>query len=188
MGKLSFKHNVALVGFRGAGKSSVSEVLSEKIHLKCIHLDGYIERGLGYSIEELVSKNGWNSFRTIEEKYLNEVSNYNEILLDSGGGVIEGENEQFSERKYELLKKNFIVIYLYLEKDTLLSRLNKITQSAHRPPLSDSLEKAYDRREPWYRKIADFTVDTGGKSPLVIAEIITENLKNRFPDYCAMEK
>ncbi len=152
--------SIALIGFRATGKSSVGALLARKLHREFLDMDEEITRHLGMSIQKWVQLHGWPSFRDAESRLLQELSPQKNLVLATGGGVIERENNR------ELLRNSFVVIWLQAGASTLLQRLEKdpVTRS-NRPPLTDlawknEVEEVLRRRDPLYAQCAHIHLET----------------------------
>src|SRR3989338_5718765 len=82
--------NIVLIGYRGCGKSSTAEELSQKLGCAAIHTDAELERKIG-PIVSFVRKNGRAAFRDEGEKLINaiKVVKGKNLVVDCGGGVVE---------------------------------------------------------------------------------------------------
>ncbi len=172
--------NLALIGGRGCGKSSVARrVLGKEKRFTLWSLDALIryESG-GLPIPEIVAERGWSEFREIEKTVVNRVTQFTEWqLIDCGGGVAveldtQGQ-EIFSAAKVEALRKDSFVIYLQREF-TLLEE--KIRGDSNRPELSDenSFLEIMRRRDPWYRAAAHDVIDATNLRKHQIAGAVLE--------------
>lgn len=170
------KQKIALLGFRGVGKSTVSRILKKQTGLALIATDHEISQKEGKSISKIVRKDGWNHFRDLEEKYLLKLKDKKKLILDCGGGILEGHDGAFSEKKAAVLKGNFFCIYLYLPDGKLLTRLEKSKRKTSRPNLSGDIKDILKKRKPWFEQLADFTLNTEGLTPGQTAEIIKNKI------------
>lgn len=158
---------IALIGFRGVGKSTIAKLMGQKLSLKTLSLDEYIEMQEKCSIAEIVKNHDWNHFRDLELHYLRQISDKEEsLLLDTGGGILEGHDQTLSQAKQEVLKKYFYNIYIYMDDQQVLERLAQTEGSTHRPALGsgESIAQTLTRRKPWYEQTADLSVDIGSLS------------------------
>lgn len=179
---ISPKPRIALIGFRGIGKSAIARRLCEVWHVPLVSLDDEIERRAGMRIEEIVRINGWQHFRDLEYEELKRVAAQEKVLLDCGGGVVEEADGIRSERKMALLKENFFCVYIAASEEKLLQRLKTITRSASRPDLSGkdspkSLLEVFRRREPLYLELAHAVVDVSDTNVAESAARITQLFK-----------
>ena len=157
--------NLALIGGRGCGKSSVARrILGKEKRFTLWSLDALIryEAG-GLPIPEIVAARGWHEFREIETAVVHRVTQFTEWqLIDCGGGVVvdldsEGQ-EIFSASKVEALRKDSVVLYLQRDVGFLEQ---KIRGDQNRPDLSEekSFSQIMQRRDPWYREAAHDVID-----------------------------
>lgn len=78
---------VFLVGYMGAGKTTIGKVLSKMAGLTFIDLDYYIEARFRKSVSQLFAERGEEGFRTIERNMLHEVAEFEDVLISTGGGT-----------------------------------------------------------------------------------------------------
>ena len=163
--------NIVFIGYRGAGKSVVSRIIAEKLHLESIGMDARIEEKMGMTIPELVAKHGWNKFRDIESEVVKEIAGKDNRVIDTGGGVI------LREKNTENLKKNGIIFWLKATKDTIVKR---IKDGSERPALSqdktflEEVEEILEERTPKYLAAADYIVDTENRGIEAVADEIID--------------
>ena len=172
--------NLALIGGRGCGKSSVSRrVLARDKRFTLWSLDMVVryEAG-GLPIPVIVERHGWSAFRDLEARVVEKATRFPDWqLLDCGGGVVvdldDDGNEILSERKVTMLRENAFVVYL----ERALGFLeDKVRGDSNRPDLSatESFADIMARREPWYRAAAHHVVNARG---LRKHQILTEVLE-----------
>lgn len=176
------KPRIALVGFRGVGKSAIARRLAEYWNMPLISLDEKIERDEGQRIEEIVRQHGWQYFRDKEWAHLAEAAKSDKLLLDCGGGIVEEADGVPSERKMRILKENFFCIYIAVNEEKMLYRLKNLARNASRPDLSasdspENLMQVFKRREPLYLDIAHTVVDISDTNVTESAFRITQMLK-----------
>ena len=173
-------HNkLAILGFRGIGKSTVSRILAKSMKIPLYAIDAEIEKKEGKSIATIVEENGWNYFRDRELDHINMQSEREKVILDCGGGILEGHDGEYSEEKGEMLKKNFFCVYLFLPDEKLLTRLKYLQQKSSRPPLAGDTEKILKKRKPWFEKIAHVQINTDGLTAgQTVSRIMKELVKN----------
>jgi len=148
--------NFVLIGYRGAGKSTLAKKISKKLPLQLVSTDQELVRQFGKSIADFVKENGWEAFRKEEKKVVEDFSKKHDLLVDTGGGVVEDPDN------VRLLRESGIVFYL--EADALtLSRRIEITGG--RPSLTGTASAAEEvaqvlaRRDPLYRDAAHHVID-----------------------------
>ncbi|HOJ49873.1 MAG TPA: shikimate kinase [Spirochaetota bacterium] len=157
-----------LIGYRGSGKSSVSQKLSEAINLQIYSIDKIIENREKKDITSIVEENGWEYFRNIETSILYEISRKDNCIIDCGGGIIEKKENR------EILKKEKYVFFLYVEVETIKKRLK---DEKDRPSLTGKdfikeIEEVYSRRIPLYKEVANFIIDANRSLDEIVGDII----------------
>lgn len=152
--------NIVLVGYRCSGKTSIGRYIAGKMDRIFLDTDVLIEDKAGSSIEEMVSRNGWERFRETEKGVIRDISSKNRIVVATGGGVVlDGEN-------IKELKRNGFIIWLTGSPVVLRDRMEKdMMTGTKRPPLTgedplDEIEQVLKTRDNLYREAGDFMVDT----------------------------
>jgi XRE family aerobic/anaerobic benzoate catabolism transcriptional regulator len=152
---------VALVGIRGAGKSTLGSRLSEEMKIPFIELDQEIEKDTGMPLGEIFSLYGQTGYREIEKRLLERVLHEHERgILSVGGGVV-------SEKEtYDYLLANCYTIWIKARPEEYMARV--IAQGDFRvmggsDRAMEDLRRILEAREPLYRK-ADMYLDTSGNS------------------------
>lgn len=151
---------IALVGFRGVGKSTLTKELQNYFSTLAVSLDAYIENEEKMTIAEIVAQKGWRYFREKEyESIRNLLDISGDIILDTGGGIVEDGDGQKSEKKIKLLKENFYCVYVYMQDDLLLERLQDLGNDSSRVILRGEIKQTLAKRKPWFEQLADVQVD-----------------------------
>ena len=159
--------NLILVGFMGAGKSSVGRLLARRLGRCLFETDDMIVGREGCSIPEIFARHGEAHFRAAEEEALRFLRLKTSDVIATGGGL------PCREGRMEDLRALGTVIWLAGDFDALYERA---LRAGERPMLAgrsrDEVEALYRSREPDYRQ-ADLTVDTTGLGPdEVVARIL----------------
>lgn len=146
--------NIVLIGYRGTGKSAVGRYISKKQNKKYISTDERIVERVG-PINKFVDKFGWEKFRELEHRIIKNIDATNGVI-DCGGGVIE------TEENYKPLQKLGAIFWLKAAPQTIVTR---IQDSTNRPSLSENdflseIPTILERRIPFYKKFADYEIDT----------------------------
>ena len=163
------KKNIILIGFMGAGKTSVGQELSSRYQKKMVDTDCLIEDKAGMTISDIFAQKGEEYFRQLETEVLSDLlEQADNWVISVGGGL------PMREENREILKELGEVVYLQVEPKTVLRRLKGDTT---RPLLQgDQVEKKVtdlmDSRGPVYEKAAHRIVRADGKSLEEIAEEI----------------
>ena len=166
------RHRIALIGLRGAGKSTIGKLLSRKLELPFFELDGLIEQTSGISLSMIFDLYGQSGFRRFERRCLdNLLSTQQRFIVATGGSLVS------EPSTYDLLLTSCYTIWLRATPQDHMSRV--IAQGDIRPmaqsaeAMSD-LERILAEREELYRR-ADASIDTNGKS---VEEVIQECFHN----------
>lgn len=151
----TFQENIALIGFMGTGKTTVSRALSMITGLKEIDVDAFIVKKAGMSISEIFENYGEEYFRTLETEALCEIVNGKGQIISCGGGAV------LKDENVELLKKNGRIVLLTASPETIFDRVKDHT---HRPILNNDMSLEHvkslmSKREPRYQSIADIKVN-----------------------------
>jgi XRE family aerobic/anaerobic benzoate catabolism transcriptional regulator len=158
--KMSFS-GIALIGLRGAGKSTLGKMLAKKIGWSFVELNKEIERENGLSVAEIIALYGQEGFRRLEQVALGQLLAKKELMvLATGGGIV---SEPLT---FDLILSSFYTIWLKAEPEEHMARVRR--QGDLRPMADDRSAMAELRnillsREPLYAR-ASATVDTAGLS------------------------
>lgn len=170
-------HAVILVGFMGAGKSSVGRVLATQLGWRFVDLDQRIERLEGKSVAEIFRSCGEEKFRRMEldalQTLLSKLHDDRCVIALGGGAFVQ-------DPIAALIKATGIpTVFLDAEVEELLARCQEESrrQGSKRPLLEtpDNFRKLYETRRPGYLK-ASFRKETGGKAVKEIADELIEAL------------
>ncbi|HIJ94454.1 MAG TPA: shikimate kinase [Desulfuromonadales bacterium] len=169
--------NVVLIGYRGTGKSTVGRIVAERLGLRLVSMDSEIVKRAALSIPEFVEKYGWVKFRDLESDVAQELALQKDLVIDTGGGVIE------RQKNVDHLRRDADVFWLKASIHTITGR---IRHDASRPALTsgktflEEVAEVLEKREPLYSAAAHHIVDTDDKAPGTIAEeIVTLWERNR---------
>jgi shikimate kinase len=155
--------NVILVGFMGAGKSSVGRLLARHLDRCFVETDDMITAREGRSIPEIFAELGEAHFRALEEEAVRLLALKSGDVIATGGGLF------CREGRPEALKALGTVVWLHGDFDALYERARR---AGERPMLAgrgrEEVLALYRAREPYYRQ-ADLTVDTTSINPDQVA-------------------
>lgn len=162
--------SLALIGFMGAGKSSVGTLLAPRLHMVFVDLDEVISAAAGLSVAEIFASEGEEGFRERESKALGAELKEGGKVLSCGGGVV------LRVANMELLRHRCRVFLLRISRKIALERLDA---AGGRPLLCrENLEETVDRlmeeRDRLYLSAAHEIIAADEMSPAEIAEEIAE--------------
>lgn len=161
---------IALIGMRGAGKSTLGSMLAKETGDRFVELDNEIEKDTGMPLGEIFSLYGQSGFRAIEKRTLERMLNENErAVISVGGGVV------FEKETFSFLLSHCYTVWIKAQPEEHMSRV--LAQGDFRPMAANNqamedLRRILEAREPLYRK-ADLLLDTSGTS----AEVSFAKLK-----------
>lgn len=78
---------IFLIGYMGAGKTTLGRALAKELDIQFIDLDSYIEERLCKSVSQIFAENGEEGFRDIERRMLHEVGDFENVVISTGGGT-----------------------------------------------------------------------------------------------------
>lgn len=143
---------VFLVGYMGAGKTTLGKMLSRSLHLEFIDLDHYIENRFRKTVRAIFEEKGEDGFRLIEKNMLHEVGEFDNVLVATGGGT-----PCFFDNM-EYMNRQGVAVYLKTSPEVLHRRLKMA--KGKRPLLKDKNDdelmtficENLSRRSPMYEK------------------------------------
>ena len=156
----SYNGNILLIGFMGAGKSTVADYLKTKYSMDLVEMDQEIAGREGMSISDIFSTHGEEYFRNLETQLLIELQSHGNTVVSCGGGV------PMRERNVKEMKKNGKVVLLTAKPETILER---VKDDHSRPLLEgnktvDYIAELMEKRREKYETAADIVVATDGRS------------------------
>ncbi|RFB70977.1 MULTISPECIES: bifunctional shikimate kinase/3-dehydroquinate synthase AroKB [unclassified Herbaspirillum] len=165
--------SIFLVGLMGAGKTTIGRALAKKLNKRFVDSDHEIESRTGTTIPVIFEIEGEESFRKREADVIRELSAQQDIVLATGGGAI----LRAETRAY--LKQRGTVIYLRAGINQILQRTGR---DKNRPLLQTAdprrkLEELSRQRDPYYREVADFVIETGRPNVQFLVQAILSQLE-----------
>ena len=162
--------NIILIGFMGAGKSTVGKLFAKQKSMNYIEMDDLVLRkSKRSSISEIFAIDGELRFRELEMTIAKEVSGGNDTVISTGGGIV------MNKINVDYLKKSGSVVYLKARFSTLERRLHGDTT---RPLFQKKTEalSLYNLRSSLYESYADHIIETDKRE---VSDIVM-SLKNIF--------
>ena len=160
------KNNIILIGMPGVGKSTVGQILAQRLGYDFIDVDILIAKKQGTPLQEILDNQGIDAFLAIEDEVGRSLT-AEKTVLAPGGSIV------FSEAAMENLKRLGPCIYLKLPIDQLEARVahNKGSRGIVGAP-NATIDDIFEIRRPLYERYADFTLDCDGMNPEEVAEVV----------------
>lgn len=168
---------LVLIGPRGVGKSSIAEALSVRLGLPALDTDRLVERAAHTSVFQLFAARGEEGFRRLEREVIASVEPGEPIILATGGGAV------LSPSTRAHLRRLGAVIWLTAKPSILAGRIAGSARPSltGRPP-AEEIEEIMSKREPLYRDLANWTVDTGDRTIEEVCDEL-EQFWRRLPSH-----
>lgn len=166
--------NIFLIGFMGAGKSTIARTLQRKLGFPLVEMDERIVQEQGMSINDIFAQYGEAHFRDIESQLVVDLGKQEPSIVSCGGGVVvRPENTQN-------MKKSGRIVLLKASPETIFER---VRNSTDRPILNGHMNVEYiaelmEKRRALYEEAADITIQTDGKTREQICEEIIGKLRD----------
>ncbi len=165
---------IALLGLRGAGKTTVGRQLARRLRVRFVELDRRIEQAANMSLAEIFSLYGDDHYRRLEREALAQVIDENRAtVLATGGGIVT------SADTYATLKKASTTVWLRASPE---DHWNRVLRQRDRRPMADRPQAMADlrailaARDPLYAA-ADYAIDTSGRS---VGQIVDELVSRAY--------
>ncbi|HXR46897.1 MAG TPA: shikimate kinase [Candidatus Limnocylindrales bacterium] len=164
--------NLALIGFMGAGKTSVGRLVADQLHFDYLDTDEMIQSRTGRTIADIFKKDGEPAFRKLEEQLVSELAARKRTVISTGGGL------PVNPINLASLKTHALVVCLWASPEKIWERVRNQT---HRPLLCDPNPRLKIRellavREPFYRQ-ADVLINTDLRSAREAAQQVVHQFK-----------
>lgn len=168
----AFAYNIYLIGFMGAGKSTIASCLHRKYQMEAVEMDGLIEERENRKIPCIFEEDGEEYFRQKETELLLELGERQNLVVSCGGGT------PMRACNVEAMRKSGRVVFLTARPETVLERV----KDSHDRPLIEHnknigfLTELMEKRRGAYEAAADICVSTDGRS----AEEICREIFQKF--------
>ena len=168
---------IFLVGLMGCGKTTIGQLLAEKLHYEFVDTDDLIVKNYQQDINTIFHEKGEKFFRNLETTTLQNVinntkniknikNNGKKYVISTGGGIV------LKDENRQLLKQFGYNIYLQTDTNILVQRLMTDTQRPllkNKENLAENLQNLYNQRNKFYLEVANLVIQTNNKN---IDEII----------------
>ncbi len=162
------RQNIFLIGFMGAGKTTVAQALRDRHQMQLIEMDDEIEAREERSVAQIFAEDGEDYFRALETALLKSMHRQENTVVSCGGGV------PMREANVEAMRRCGSIVYLSASPETIFER---VRYDHTRPLLEGHMDVDYiaalmDQRLPRYLSAADITVRTDRRSVQEICDEI----------------
>lgn len=167
-------YNISLIGFMGAGKTTISHELKNTMNIPEVDVDAYIVEKTGMSINNIFAEHGEEHFRQIETECLKEIQQEKGRIVSCGGGAV------LKDENVACMKENGVIVLLTAEPETILER---VRHSKDRPILNGNMNVEFitelmNKRKDRYTQVADIIVATDKKNVAQIGREIRTKVEN----------
>lgn len=167
------KDNLAIIGYRGSGKTTIGPRLANRLGWQWIDTDELVVTQSSKTIAQLFKDVGEPAFRKLESHSLVQATSSKGKVISTGGGIV------LSPENRSLLKQRCRVVWLDGTLETLWERLKpSIEHDSNRPALTtlsakEEIASLLAARLPHYQETSDIRVDIEGKTPDdIVSEIL----------------
>jgi len=154
---------IALVGLRGAGKTTLGRQAAEKLNMPFVELDREVERASGMELSEIFALHGQSMYRRLERQCLQTImARFQRVMIATGGSLVT------EPATYDLLLSSCFVVWLSATPDEHMSRVlaqGDLRPMADAPQAMDDLKAILESRTPLYAK-ANAELMTSGRSEM----------------------
>jgi len=164
---------IALLGLRGAGKTTIGRRLAKRRRVPFVELDKKIEQAADLSLGELFTLHGEDYYRRLEREVLQDVlAEGRPMILATGGGLVA------SPDTFAMLRRSATTVWLRASPE---DHWNRVVRQGDRRPMADHPQAMADlrsllaTREPLYA-LADHTVDTSSVSANEVTDALDQRL------------
>ena len=158
---------IALIGLRGAGKTTIGLLASERLGVPFIELDREIEQASGMELSEIFASAGQSTFRRLERDCLQSViARHERVVIATGGSLVA------SPAAYDMLLAGAFVVWLRAAPEAHMARVTAqgdLRPMAGNPGAMDDLRAILDSRQSLYAR-ADAEIDTTTTEPAAATE------------------
>ncbi|MBC8441577.1 MAG: shikimate kinase [Deltaproteobacteria bacterium] len=157
------KKNIILIGMPAAGKSTIGNLLAQKIGFDFLDSDDLIQSKEQKTLAQIIIEKGLDQFLQIEESHIVSIRCKNHVIA-TGGSVV------YSQKAMEHLSKISTIIYLSIPLDILLKRFSDMTSRGVAVKSGQTIEDLYKERTPLYDNYCDIKIDCGSMTAEQVAK------------------
>jgi len=164
--------NLALIGFMGAGKTSVGRHVAEQLGFEFVDTDALIESRTGKTISQIFATDGEPHFRALEQAVVEQLAQRDKAVISTGGGL------PANPQNLESLKTHALVVCLWASADRIWDR---VKNQSHRPLLQapnpqERIKELLKTRAPFYRQ-ADVLLHTDNRSQRQVCQQVIQQFR-----------
>jgi shikimate kinase len=158
---------IVLIGFMGAGKTTIGRLVATRLGLPFVDSDAVIEEREGRSVREIFARDGEATFRRIEQSTVLELLGGDEAVLALGGGAVE-------DPRTRAAVAAATTVHLVVSAEQVRTRVGS---DPRRPLLAGAdLDDLLERRRPHYDEAATFQVDSDDRPARSVADEVVATL------------
>ena len=178
---------VILIGYMGAGKTTVGKALAKQLGLQFYDLDWYIESRMHKTVPQIFAERGEEGFRDIEHRLLLEVCDFQNIVIACGGGT------PCYLDNMDVMNSHGVAVYLSVPIERLYSRLSRPRSKAKRPVIASKTDEELmefiadnlRQRDPFYSR-ANLKFDTTNIETAAETEVTAAALEAEIRRFLGM--
>jgi shikimate kinase len=146
------KLRIFLTGYMGAGKTILGKLLAQRMNLSCIDTDHFIENRYHKKVGDIFAAEGESCFRDMEHRILCEVSEIENVVISTGGGL------PCFNGNMDIMNNAGTTVYLHVSVEELAARLQAsktirpVLQNRSGKELTDFIKENLDKRRPFYEQ------------------------------------
>lgn len=165
--------NIALIGFMGSGKTTISHALAKITGFREVDVDQYIVNKHGMAINDIFAQFGEAHFREIETEALEKVHRRGRQIISCGGGAV------LKDENVDIIKKNSLLVRLTATPETVFER---VKNSTNRPLLNGNMtiervKELMEARESRYSEVADVSISVDVNDRMLICYELIKKLE-----------
>jgi shikimate kinase len=170
-----------LIGYRGSGKSTVASHLAALLEMPLFDSDSWVEQRVGQSIAEIFEREGESAFRNWETLAIESLDQAPASVVSLGGGAV------LRDANRTLIRDLGWIVWLHASPLALAKRIAADEKSGlRRPSLTgrnpiEEIDQVMAIREPLYRSLCDWDVETTHRSPSMLAQAIADWYASQIP-------
>lgn len=143
-----------IIGFMGAGKTTIGKKLSQDLHIPVFDTDQLVEQAEGKKISKIFAEYGESYFRDKETEILLNTQNFKGIITTGGGIILRKENREF-------IKSTGVSVFLKCDMEKIMERIeNDTSRPLFVNKTMEEVKAMYESRIQFYENTAKFTIDT----------------------------